>query len=769
MMHRKGLKRSLAMLLVFVFVFSLAAVQASAADATEPVRVNANGNVGDNSQTYDNVTIAEMEETSPEGQPLPHSPAVIVYAEDGKSAEVTVNEDISANANTGETTGTEGAAVHAVEAGSSASAEVGGDITVQAVNDSFGVRAVAAPVTHEQPGAGAEGGTVQVTVDGNINTTVPGTGDSAHAIGIMTSSANGGNTTVSVGGDVSATSGSDAIGVLSEINVGGTASTSVGGDVSVEGGKDADGIKVYGSGVNTAVSVKGDVSAKANQAEGINAYSGANSNVAVSVAGSVDAQGDEYASGVFAYAAANNADITVSVGKNVTSSSTDRNTGIIGVQVEADNGGNGVVSVGGDVKVEAAGNGNGIAAMVVNSGEATIDIGGSVTAEGANGLGVTAALTNVSDSAKVAVSVDKDVQGMDAGLYVEVTGDQISAALADITVGGTLSAKDEEGAAIMVSEQVTEDNLKLTVWQIDLNATGDAVVEKTGVQDGKLITETNETTKAIEQNINYIIKIEQPNAGATLKAVKKDGSALEKSGDYEVAKEGETVLMKVNVQDGYEVTGAFNGLGEKVELLKDEAGNYFVVVPKGGAVYLSATVKEIQKEDTGYVYIPPAAQNAAKAAEIATAVKAEAEAVKTVEKADATNEKGEIVVVAIGTLDEKTATETMKKDYKNLEERLVDATKALGTNAQAVVPAAIKAEVAEGAAIVVSQPFRSIASEYPATVTIQLDNADSFVGLMAFINGKWVKLDTVINDDGTVTYVLTEPSVLSFVSQQKTA
>ena len=113
MMHRKGLKRSLAMLLVFVFVFSFAAVQASAADAAEPVRVNANGDVGDSSQTYDNVTIAEMEETSPEGQPLPHSPAVIVYAEDGKSAEVTVNEDISANANTGETTGTEGVAVHA--------------------------------------------------------------------------------------------------------------------------------------------------------------------------------------------------------------------------------------------------------------------------------------------------------------------------------------------------------------------------------------------------------------------------------------------------------------------------------------------------------------------------------------------------------------------------------------------------------------------------------------------------------------------------------
>lgn len=39
------------------------------------------------------------------------------------------------------------------------------------------------------------------------------------------------------------------------------------------------------------------------------------------------------------------------------------------------------------------------------------------------------------------------------------------------------------------------------------------------------------------------------------------------------------------------------------------------------------------------------------------------------------------------------------------------------------------------------------------------------MGVMSFVNGKWVKLKAMINNDGTVTYVLTEPSVISFITQ----
>ena len=38
--------------------------------------------------------------------------------------------------------------------------------------------------------------------------------------------------------------------------------------------------------------------------------------------------------------------------------------------------------------------------------------------------------------------------------------------------------------------------------------------------------------------------------------------------------------------------------------------------------------------------------------------------------------------------------------------------------------------------------------------------------MMVFVNGKWVKLNTVVNEeDETVTFVLDQPEVLSIVSQ----
>ena len=36
---------------------------------------------------------------------------------------------------------------------------------------------------------------------------------------------------------------------------------------------------------------------------------------------------------------------------------------------------------------------------------------------------------------------------------------------------------------------------------------------------------------------------------------------------------------------------------------------------------------------------------------------------------------------------------------------------------------------------------------------------------MVFVNGKWVKVDVTVNDDGTVTFVLDQPAILSIVSQ----
>ncbi len=46
----------------------------------------------------------------------------------------------------------------------------------------------------------------------------------------------------------------------------------------------------------------------------------------------------------------------------------------------------------------------------------------------------------------------------------------------------------------------------------------------------------------------------------------------------------------MSVEDGYHLTAAYNGT-EKLEVLgQDENGNYYIVVPRGGGVYLSVVL-----------------------------------------------------------------------------------------------------------------------------------------------------------------------------------
>ena len=161
---------------------------------------------------------------------------------------------------------------------------------------------------------------------------------------------------------------------------------------------------------------------------------------------------------------------------------------------------------------------------------------------------------------------------------------------------------------------------------------------------------------------------------------------------------------------------------------------------------------------------PSPTQNKDKAdATIVEAEKDEAKAAKAVKESAAKDEDGEEAVAAIGALPAD-ATDEMKADFEDLADALVDAKDALAAG-DAAIPADIKADAAEGATVSASQPFRAVASSYPATITISVENPDDFVGMIVFMNGKWVKLNTVVNDDGTVTFVLDEPAVLSIVSQ----
>ena len=165
-------------------------------------------------------------------------------------------------------------------------------------------------------------------------------------------------------------------------------------------------------------------------------------------------------------------------------------------------------------------------------------------------------------------------------------------------------------------------------------------------------------------------------------------------------------------------------------------------------------------QDTGSGYwIGDAPKADPKAAAKADAAKAESTAVKAI--TDAAAEEG---TVALGKLPGN-ADAAMKADYEKLVDGLVSAKDALAKDEDAAIPADIKAAAEDSALVAAGQPFRAVASAYPATITIAVENPDDFVGLMVFVNGKWVKLNTVVNDDGTVTFVLDQPAILSTVSQ----
>ncbi len=163
----------------------------------------------------------------------------------------------------------------------------------------------------------------------------------------------------------------------------------------------------------------------------------------------------------------------------------------------------------------------------------------------------------------------------------------------DILVTGTL---ETEGTPVLISESVTPENVSITVWKID-GAVKDAEGEEHVVAEGTPGTESKTITddsREVERSIHYIIRVE-PSQQDMIGL-----SGTEEVHGYDTATENSTVTLKVKVPDGYTLTGAYNGEGEKIALEKDADGNYYVVVPRGGGVYLSVELEKDEDHDTDW-------------------------------------------------------------------------------------------------------------------------------------------------------------------------
>ena len=527
MKRNRPVRIGTAFLLTAAMIMSVGSVTALAADVTEPV-------IAEGESITVNGSVAVTDETN------------AVYA-NALNADASV--DVTGNVSF--SSGSAGAAVEAFgfggdsdSAGGSAAVNVDGSITAELTGDLEWGYYNAFSGVFAYAGSGNHEASADVTVGSGV--TVTGSGDEAFVSGIH-ASAEGRNRSTAV-------------------DVGGSVSAEVSGNGEVYG--------IYYSGSGTAqITVGGDVSASGTYTHGVDVMAGnggsggEQANIGITGGVIADSAGPETeAIGIVAQTAnSEDAQISITTGDSVTAASAGEYGSATGVVAE---------NAGGTI---------------------SLDIDGDVNAQSQDGYsaGIVIGHPNYEsyhDVGQSEILVHGDVTADQYGLMLSNFGDPV---VTDILVEGTITG-GETGVVLMYNDMLMvredadseeddpETEFLLTVWQIELNSRGNAAetIEEWGDEDP-------EANADFESQIMYIIKLEQPAEGGTLSAVDADGNALATSHDYEVANENDKVVLRVNLDPGYRILAAYNGQGEKQELLMDDAGNYYLIVPKGGGVYLS--------------------------------------------------------------------------------------------------------------------------------------------------------------------------------------
>ena len=573
----KNWKRLFSCVLIVCMLVSLSPAVFAADDSSEPVQI-ADGE----SVTVGNVTVTEGGD------------AVSASASEGESTTLTVEGDVKQTSedwvypvnvyadeeNASATVNVTGSVVAEGEGGSivyvgvdggDATVSIGGDASLKATGDDVDASGVDSYIS-------AESGTSNVSIGGDLDVS----GSSAEGVSVYNRDSreewnsetgeteyipiesSSAENTVTVGGNITASGENNATGVSATSAVGATATVEVGGNVSAEG-DDATGVQTeaFKEGT-TSVKVGGDVTASGeDNATAVNASSTEGSAVTVEVGGNVSAEGD-YAAGVHAYAG----------DESKTS-----------------------VTVGGDVTAEGK-DATGVNAYAADGGEASVTVEGNVSAKlEESGFGAAAVWASAYEGGSADVHVVGDVDG---GIALSTYGDSCEI---KVTVEGTVSGED--AAVTVYPGNNNSDEVTLLLWKAELNENGNVVEayqydpEDFPEEMREEVEKANEENAAdaakVEDNILYIIKLEQLSEGGELSV-----SGTEKVDGFDVAKEGDNVILKIAIADGYKLNGAYNGLGEKVALLQDSNGDYYVIVPKGGGVYLSADVSKIASPQ----YIP---------------------------------------------------------------------------------------------------------------------------------------------------------------------
>ena len=504
------------------------------------------------------------------------------------STTVVTNGDITLNS-TQENEYAQGVEVHnwsALSTSQTLGVTVNGDVAVNSKGGAIGVN------------VDLDNGSAQTVVNGDVSVSSENssTGATVGTFGSTSASLN-------VNGDLSA-NGEWANGATVSAYDEGNARMIVVGDVAATGAESATGLSVYANDAYAFGSVNGDITANGGDsavALRLNASSEGDMDV---IAKDLSAKAKDHATGLMATTYDDSSVNTMIFGDITAEATGEENSNSWGIETY-NYGGNIVVEVAGDVQAEDVGvlmrdiirtmrvtyTGSYVPTyedeVVYTSTDGDgnvykeyrhIDEDGKEIRYDSNGNMWTLVQSEPEEGA-TGVRVVGDVTA-DTGANIAMENDKATMTL---IVDGTLSG---ESSAILVSEETIADNLTLTVWEVKPDKDGN-LVERQGEWDPDAQEMKREADEELTKKIQYIIRVEQPVAGS----ISTEGTYA--FDNYDVAHEGDTVVLKVNIPDNYRLIDAFNGTDTKVQLLKDANGNYYLVVPRGGAVYLSVTLEEI--------------------------------------------------------------------------------------------------------------------------------------------------------------------------------
>lgn len=221
-----------------------------------------------------------------------------------------------------------------------------------------------------------------------------------------------------------------------------------------------------------------------------------------------------------------------------------------------------------------------------NKGTTNVTVKGDVISSNSIMNHTVGARLEPKEKGKTNLVIDGDIITDEVGIYFLPDNEN---ATADVLVGGTINTQYYP-VLVSGSDDYFANCLSLTAWRIIPNVKGEVAYFR------KNNTAVNK--EEFDKKIMYIIKVEQPTEGGKISLTDKNGNALATSHDYEVANEGD--IVKINPEKGYKLTAVYNGVdGNKLDVIPDSDGNYYVQVPKGGGVYLTATLEK-EKYDISF-------------------------------------------------------------------------------------------------------------------------------------------------------------------------